>query len=351
MTEHTDIELRRMGDSADLSDDELARLIRIAKDLAASQMFKGADPRTPITAHEAFAKILIGRDLGISPTQALMSVDMVRGNIQMRAVLLAGFVRQSPDYDYEVLEHDDTHCKIKFIRGDQIIGLSEFSRADADKAGLTKPTRNGEPSMYDKHPRNMYWARAMSNGVRWYCPDLTGGVPVYTEADALEDVAREVTAGDGDGQPVGWQGISVGRTALLEDILKRAEARGHAGLANRAAVEMIVNGQTDDFIDRWIDTANDELSRMKVTPERAQEVADVILDAAEVMRDVPEDDTGALTDREALESRRHELLDAIVHYEAEPDDTFDVEDLRAELADLESLLGPAPIPGQEEMDL
>jgi len=51
------------------------------------------------------------------------------------------------------------------------IGKSEFTAADAAKAG----TQN-----MGKFPRNMLFARAMSNGVRWYCPDVFSGNSVYT---------------------------------------------------------------------------------------------------------------------------------------------------------------------------
>ncbi|NBO17384.1 MAG: hypothetical protein EBV07_00610 [Proteobacteria bacterium] len=50
-----------------------------------------------------------------------------------------------------------------------MIGNSTFTIEDAKKAG-TKNT--------DKFPRNMLFARAMSNGVKWYTPDVFAG-PVY----------------------------------------------------------------------------------------------------------------------------------------------------------------------------
>jgi hypothetical protein len=36
------------------------------------------------------------------------------------------------------------------------------------------------PSNHARFPRNMKFARAMSNGVGLHCPDLTAGTPVYT---------------------------------------------------------------------------------------------------------------------------------------------------------------------------
>ena len=37
-----------------------------------------------------------------------------------------------------------------------------------------------DKSGWVKYPRNMLFARAMSNGVRWFAPEATGGLPVYT---------------------------------------------------------------------------------------------------------------------------------------------------------------------------
>lgn len=43
--------------------------------------------------------------------------------------------------------------------------------SDAAKAG----TQN-----MGKFPRNMLFARCISNGVKWFCPDIFLGAPVYT---------------------------------------------------------------------------------------------------------------------------------------------------------------------------
>ena len=65
------------------------------------------------------------------------------------------------------------------------IGNSTFTIDDAKKAG----TKN-----VDKFPKNMLFARAMSNGVRWYTPDIFNG-SVYTPEE-LEQVTVEVAHTD-----------------------------------------------------------------------------------------------------------------------------------------------------------
>jgi hypothetical protein len=45
---------------------------------------------------------------------------------------------------------------------------------DAAAAGLTNKDN------WKKYPRNMLFARAISNGQKWYAPDVYNGVTVYT---------------------------------------------------------------------------------------------------------------------------------------------------------------------------
>jgi len=64
-------------------------------------------------------------------------------------------------------------------------GITSKSDEDAKKA-LTKNI--------DKFPKNMLFARAISNGVKWFCPDVFSG-PVYVPEEMQEqtqDIPHEV---------------------------------------------------------------------------------------------------------------------------------------------------------------
>jgi hypothetical protein len=110
---------------------------------------------------------------------------------------MAARVKGFGKYDYKVLQHDDTICSIEYFdksKGTkESLGISTFTIADAKKAG----TKN-----LDKFPKNMLFARAMSNGVKWYVPDIYE-TPVYvpeemehlqstTEAVVIEDYTNEI---------------------------------------------------------------------------------------------------------------------------------------------------------------
>ncbi len=149
--------------------DELAVINSLAAAFRKSGLF--AD-----TADEAKAvvKILAGREMGIPAVQAMMGLNIIKGRLTMSANLMASKIKSSGRYTYRVLEHSNSVCKIAFIENGEQIGVSEFTIEDAEKAGLVKNDSN-----WTKWPRNMLFARALSNGAKWYTPDVFESA-VYT---------------------------------------------------------------------------------------------------------------------------------------------------------------------------
>jgi hypothetical protein len=123
-------------------------------------------------AAQAIVKILAGRELGFGPVASMTGVNVIKGKVALSANLIAAAVKRSGRYNYRVTRLDNTECSIDFYEGGEKIGNSTFTAADAKDAGLTGDN-------WRKFPRNMLFARAMSNGAKWYCPDLSGG-PLYT---------------------------------------------------------------------------------------------------------------------------------------------------------------------------
>jgi hypothetical protein len=265
--------------AAAMDDEDIARSWRLAKSLALSGMYKGAN-NAELTGEQAFAKILIGRDLGISATQSLMVLDLVKGNIQVRGKQLLAWVRASQAYDYEIIERTPEQGTIRFFaiskRTGEWAALQPditFTLAEARAAGLVK-----DGSAWKNWPANMCLWRCASIGVNLHCPDLLGGIPIYTEADSFED--RAIGAGQGSGEPVGWKGLSVTQAALAEQLLARAETLGHAGLSKREVMEQRLNGQAPPDIDRLIAAMTAALDTMeaeaKAQPEAEIPDAEVV---------------------------------------------------------------------------
>lgn len=184
LTRRTSVDV---GDAPLLSDEEIDRTLRLARMLVASNMFKDA-----AKAEQAFAKILLGRDLRLSPTEAMTAIHVVDGKPELSANLQAAMLRgyRSPEgerYDYRVVEHDNTRCRIVFQRIDahgnrEEIGDATFTMEDAKTAGLLgrKP--------WTQYPRNMLFARCLSNGVAFHCPEVTYGHRVYADGEIGEEV-------------------------------------------------------------------------------------------------------------------------------------------------------------------
>lgn len=152
-------------------------VMRIGKVMAESGFFQ--DSRQ---AAQAVVKILAGQEMGFGPFASMTGVHIIQGRPAIGANLMAAAVKGSGRYDYRVTRLDDDGCEIAFYEKGQEIGRSSFNREDAKKAG----TKN-----LDKFPRNMYFARAMSNGVRWYCPNAFSGAAVYTPEELGAEVNPE----------------------------------------------------------------------------------------------------------------------------------------------------------------
>lgn len=149
----------------------------IGKAFAESGMFPDVT-----RAAQAIVKISAGAELGVKPFFAMSGIHIIKGKATLSATLMASLVRGSNRYDYRVTEHSDTICSIDFYKikkdGEEVLlGGSTFSKEDAERAG----TQN-----MGKFPRNMLFARALSNGVKWHCPDIFNG-PVYVEGELEQE--------------------------------------------------------------------------------------------------------------------------------------------------------------------
>lgn len=156
-------------------------IMTMAKTFAESGMFTDAK-----SMGQAFVKIQAGQEIGIPPFAAMSGIHIIQGKPTIGAGLIASTVKGSGKYDYKVKEMSETICSIDFYQGKELIGNSSFTIEEARKAG----TKN-----IDKFPKNMLFARAISNGVKWFTPDVFAG-PIYTpeemESVKTEDVNHEV---------------------------------------------------------------------------------------------------------------------------------------------------------------
>jgi hypothetical protein len=157
-----------------ISYDEIEKL---AEAMVASGYFQDVK-----SVAQAIVKIKAGQEFGFGAFASMNGIYIINGRPAAGANLMASAIKSSGRYDYRVVQLDDKICELAFYENGKDIGHSIFTIEDARKAG----TKN-----LDKFPRNMLFARAMSNGVRWYCPDVLNGNLVYTPEELGAEVDQD----------------------------------------------------------------------------------------------------------------------------------------------------------------
>ena len=167
----------------------LTDLEQVGKLLATSGYFSDARQMA-----QAAVTVMAGQELGVPPIASMMGINIIKGKVTMGGNLIASRVR-AHGYDFKITRHDDKGCVIQFLskpnKGGKraVIGESGFTEEDAKRAEVYGP-------MYRKYPKNMYFNRAMSNGAKWFCPEIFAGMPVYVpeelgvEIDSQGDVVH-----------------------------------------------------------------------------------------------------------------------------------------------------------------
>lgn len=159
----------------------LEEMQRLANIFVASGLCETSDreERQGITPQKKLAqaviKIQAGLELGIPPYTAISNFNIIKGKVTAGYQLLLALVRKAK-YDFKVHQRDNSGAAIEFFgKEKQSLGISTFDKQDALLAGLVSDN-------YKKIPRNMYFARAVSNGINAFCPEITKG-SIYTNED------------------------------------------------------------------------------------------------------------------------------------------------------------------------
>lgn len=171
-------------------DDILDATARSQADLAKSDRLTA---QTYSTDPNAYA-IAMGRDLGLNAALSLQLIHIIGGKPALSAGARATFLAQA-GYSWRPVVHTDKQCTLRFwdkngpmtdVDGKPLDVTITIE--DAERAGWVQNSRgSGKVGNYDKVPKNMLFARVISNFHRWYAPHVVGA-QVYD--------AGEITMGD-----------------------------------------------------------------------------------------------------------------------------------------------------------
>lgn len=211
-TQAVAIPLPRM---ADLSP-EYAEIMVLGNVLQKSGYFKDVRDQA-----QAVTKILFGRELGFSPIVSMGGIHIIEGKPALSSNLMATLIKRSGKYDYRVKVWTHTECILTFRENVahrdhdkrwEDVGESSFTMEDAKAA---KVVRAG--GSWDKFPKAMLFARALSQGLRTYCPDVSAA-PIYNPEE---------------------MGATVGEDGDVIELPKSAQPKGNV---ERTTSEIPING-------------------------------------------------------------------------------------------------------------
>lgn len=268
----TAIELRTMDDA-----------VRFARAAADSGYFQDARE-----ASQALMKIAYGAELGLGPAASLAGIDIVKGKCCPKATTVASLIKRSGRYTFRVKEHTYTKCVISFFEGGEHLDDSKFDLEDAKAAGLLSNP------MWKKYARNMLWARALTNGARWHCPDVFMG-PIYTpdevadeqrSGDLIEATATDVTEARAEDEPKALPERQRVNEGTVSAILDEADRLGTDDDALLAAVRSYGDG-VESIEEMSQADADAMLDRMRAKHEPVDE-----REARDQMADISEPDGG-----------------------------------------------------------
>jgi hypothetical protein len=217
-------------------------------------------------------------------------VNIIQGKPTFSANLMAAAVKRSGKYNYRVTTNTEKVCSIDFYEAWngkwEKSGTSTFTIEDAKKAG----TKN-----LDKYARNMLFARAMSNGVRWFCPDVMNGAPAYTPEELGADT-------DEDGNVITVEAVEVQPVQVEDEPPAMTAERANAalGIVDEVEPEPV---RTSRFTEEEIATASAVFSETAGKTYGELTVPELAIRATQLLK--------SLKDNGLTKSQRNAIQDKI----------------------------------------
>ncbi len=142
-----------------------------------SRMFNGV-----VDVSQAIMKVEYGMELGVKPITAMRGIHYFQGTFSLSASLINALIKRA-GYNFTTVERSLDRCLLRFESpGGKPLGDSEFTWSDAATKNLTTKKN------WREHPKNMLFARALTQGATMYCAEVFLG-PVYTPEEIMESTS------------------------------------------------------------------------------------------------------------------------------------------------------------------
>lgn len=142
-------------------------------------------PEAINTAEAAFAIAVKGLEVGMPPMQAFSQINVIKGKPTISAEGMQYLIRKNcPKAKIEILERTKEKCHLRATRPGETPVEFTWTLDDAKTAQLLS-----NPS-WTKYPKNMLFARALSDMARSVFPDCIAGIS-YTAEEMGAEVDEE----------------------------------------------------------------------------------------------------------------------------------------------------------------
>jgi hypothetical protein len=133
---------------------------------------------------KAVTKALIGQEMGMGLVASMNSLYVIDGKVAMDSHAIRNTAVMA-GYSIRTITLTKTKAVLEWSiqrNGKQeILGLSEFTWEDAQKAGLA------DKSNWKKYPKDMLFARAVTRGARMYANQAFANQAIYERDEIMED--------------------------------------------------------------------------------------------------------------------------------------------------------------------
>ncbi len=149
---------------------------QVMKEQATMLVRSGFLPESVNTPEKAIAIAMKGQEIGMPMMQAYSQIHVIKGKPTLSAEGINSLIRRNcPGAKLEFLERTEEQCIIKATRPLEAPAMFSFTMADAKRAGITN-----NPS-WTKYPRQMLFARCISEVGRTMFPDCLSGISYVPE--------------------------------------------------------------------------------------------------------------------------------------------------------------------------
>jgi hypothetical protein len=166
--------------------ENLEDAVALSQKLAGSNLLPMALRKRP---EDVLVTLLAGREMGLSPMQAIRNIHVIEGRPTMSAELMVAQCLRHPEICelFEMVESTAVQATFAAKRQGRPAKKLTYSLEDAKVAGLANRDN------WRKSPKAMLRARAASALARAVFPDLVAGVYEIDEGDDIRCSARDTT--------------------------------------------------------------------------------------------------------------------------------------------------------------